>query len=205
MDVYGPKSKVSNILLGKYIDMGETYQRRFEGYSGHVEYIRLYQEGVDGMRIVKVTMEDIYGCVYTFVCNCWIQTDQPADDSKASWILQPESFKWTVYVYIDTHKYAGSKDSLYMDVYGPKWKVSNILLGKYFDMGETYQRRFEGYSGHVEYIRLYQEGVDGMRIVKVTMEDIYGCVYTFVCNCWIQTDQPEDDSKASWILQPEMV
>ncbi|XP_069136556.1 uncharacterized protein [Argopecten irradians] len=244
MDVIGTLYNSSEINLGANFIPGETRQLRFDRDFGKVTHIRLYQPGLDGMRVTNVTLYDGHGRQYTFTCNCWIQTDQPADDSKPSWLLSTENCywkdairncanvarttcqigrcikcmegyhldgrvctgdQWTISVYIATMDNSGSHDALYMDVGSTGSNITEISLGNDFVKGETRQRMYERNFGVINQIRLYQTGDDGIRVRKVTMEDIYGRVYTFVCNCWIQTDQPADDSKASWILQPEMV
>ncbi|XP_033747340.1 uncharacterized protein LOC117332514 [Pecten maximus] len=244
MDVVGTVSNGSRLYLGNRFRNGETRQRVFNQNYGKVSHIRLYQSGKDGIRVQKVRMESVGGRMYTFRCDCWIQTDQPADDSKPSWLLKSEDCywndpiphcatvvrvtcqtgkcdacvdgyhldegvcigeQWEVSIYIDTRVNAQSNNQLFMDVLGTVSNDSRLYLGNNFRSGEISRKSFmlSRNIGIVNYIRLYQAGDDGLRVRKVRMESESGRMYIFRCDCWIQTDQPANDSRPSWLLQPE--
>ncbi|XP_069136559.1 uncharacterized protein [Argopecten irradians] len=114
-------------------------------------------------------------------------------------------FRWVLSVYIDTRPGSESPNTLYMDVKGTKFNVSDVVLGGNFVNGETRERIYGGYLGKISNIRLYQKGSDGIYVLTVTMEADSGDLYTFICNCWIQTDEPADDSEPSWLLWPEII
>ncbi|XP_021365938.1 uncharacterized protein LOC110458531 [Mizuhopecten yessoensis] len=107
---------------------------------------------------------------------------------------------WHVSVFIGTREYSASSDTLLLDVQGTANSLPNINLGNNFRPGEIRRIDLDGDFGKINIIRLYQTRNDGMRVQKVVLEDDNGRPYTFECNCWIQNDQPADDSKPSWTL-----
>ncbi|XP_060076045.1 uncharacterized protein LOC132555701 [Ylistrum balloti] len=110
---------------------------------------------------------------------------------------------WQMTIFIDTRINANSGDTLFLDVDGTLSSMREINLGNNFYRGEIRQLSINADFGEINSIRLYQTQNDGMRVRQAVLEDGNGRRYAFDCQCWIQNDQPADDSKPSWILTPQ--